>query len=55
MRVAFEVFRGVLTTWNELYFRAAAFATQVGPDRVINISQSCDSVEGVVTVWYWTE
>ncbi len=55
MRVAFEIFRGVLKTWLELNTQAAAFATQVGPERVINISQSCDSVEGIVTVWYWTD
>ena len=55
MRVTFEIFRGVLKTWLELNAQAAAFATQVGPERVINISQSCDSVEGVVTVWYWTD
>ena len=55
MRVAFEVFRGVLTTWQDLYEQAAAFATQVGPQRVINISQSCDHSEGIVTVWYWAE
>ena len=55
MRVAFEIFRGVLKTWLELNAQAAAFATQVGPERVINISKSCDSVEGIVTVWYWTD
>jgi len=56
MRVAFEVFRGGLfAAWQDLYERAAAFATQLGPQRVINISQSCDHSQKIVTVWYWTE
>lgn len=54
MRVAFQVFRGTLTTWQELFQQAADFASQVGPEHVITISHSCDESEGVVTVWYWT-
>ncbi|MEO6436532.1 MAG: hypothetical protein ABIP55_12345 [Tepidisphaeraceae bacterium] len=53
MRVRFEVFRGMLTTWQTLFEQAAAFATSVGRDRLINISQSEDRSDGVVTVWYW--
>jgi hypothetical protein len=55
MRVAFEVFRGTLATWHDLFQQAAEFASEQGPQRVINISQSCDHSEGVVTVWYWTD
>ena len=29
------------------------FATSVGPERLIGISQSDDRSDGVVTVWYW--
>ncbi|MGQ9651987.1 MAG: hypothetical protein ACUVXJ_17935 [Phycisphaerae bacterium] len=54
MRGVFQIFRGTLTTSQELFQQAAAFASQVGPEHVITISHSCDEDEGVVTVWYWT-
>jgi hypothetical protein len=47
----FKVFRGSLTTWNELFRQAADFASGIGPDRVIGISHSADHSDGVVTVW----
>lgn len=53
MHVKFEVFRGVLTSWQALFQEAASFATRVGPERLIGISQSEDRSDGVVTVWYW--
>ena len=53
MRVAWRVFRGSLTSWNTLFDEAAAFASQVGPERLISISHSEDHNDGVVTVWYW--
>jgi hypothetical protein len=53
MQVRYEVFRGTLTTWQALFDEAAAFATSVGRDRLIGISQSEDRSDGVVTVWYW--
>lgn len=52
-RVEFRVYRGVLASWDELFSEAAAFAAEVGPRRLINISHSEDANEGVVTVWYW--
>lgn len=55
MRVAFEVFRGAWTTWQELFEGAAQFASQLGPNRLISISHSEDKNDGVVTVWYWSE
>lgn len=54
MRVAFEVFRGSLASWQHLFEQAADFASQVGPEHLITISHSCDKSDGVVTVWYWT-
>jgi hypothetical protein len=51
--VRFEMFRGALITWSQLFRQAADFASGLGPDRVINISHSADHNEGVVTVWYW--
>jgi hypothetical protein len=53
MEVRFEIFRGVLATWDELFRQAAEFATRIGRDRLISISHSADSSDGVVTVWYW--
>jgi hypothetical protein len=53
MRASFKVFRGTLATWEQLFQDAADFATEAGPDRVISISHSEDSNEGVVTVWFW--
>jgi len=52
-RVEFKIYRGLLTSWNELFSEAASFATEIGPLRLINISHSEDANEGVVTVWYW--
>ena len=40
---------------NELFKRAAEFATRMGRDRLIGISHSEDNSDGVVTVWYWTQ
>ena len=45
--------RGTLATWDDLFTKAAYFATEVGPGRVLNISHSVDDADGVVTVWYW--
>ena len=53
MRVGYTIFRGTFATWDELFAKAAAFATELGETRVINISHSCAGSDGVVTVWYW--
>jgi hypothetical protein len=53
-KVEFEVFRSTISSWQDLFASAAAFATKVGPERVISISHSADNGEGVVTVWYWS-
>jgi hypothetical protein len=52
MSVSFEVFRGMLSSWKELFDQAADFATSLGPSRVLSISHSDDGSDGVVTVWY---
>ena len=51
----FRHFRGALTTWEQLFQQAAAFASSIGPQRLISISHSEDYSDGVVTVWYWTD
>jgi hypothetical protein len=53
MEVRFEVFRGTFASWDTLFQQAAEFASQIGQDRLIGISHSCDKGDGVVTVWYW--
>jgi hypothetical protein len=52
-KVRFEIFRSWTSSWEALFEEAAAFASRVGPDNLINISHSEDGNEGVVTVWYW--
>ena len=49
----FEIFKGMLVTWDKLFQEAADFTSEIGPERVIGISHSEDHNEGVVTVWYW--
>lgn len=55
MQVKYKMFRGTLTSWNQLFEDAARYATELGEIRVINISHSCSGADGVVTVWYWSE
>lgn len=52
-KLQFKIFRGTLASWDELFSRAAYFASELGPERVLNISHSADDSDGVVTVWYW--
>lgn len=49
------MFRGVIATWPQLFDQAAAFASRLGPDRLISISHSEDKEDGVVAVWFWDE
>jgi len=52
MVVKFKEFRGAFKTWDMLYKGASEFATEIGKDRLIGISQAVHAVP-VVTVWYW--
>lgn len=52
-RVAFKIFRGTLATWKELFIQASELASTIGKERLITISHSADSGDGVVVVWYW--
>jgi len=54
-RARHEMFRGTFATWEELFEEAADFATEIGPERLINISHSADRGDGVVAVWYWAD
>jgi hypothetical protein len=52
----FEMFRGgSFTSWDALFQQVADFATSLGRDRVVSISQSEDQNDAVIVVWYWSE
>jgi len=53
--VEFKMFRGTFTSWERLLDEAAQFASLLGPERLISISQSEDHSDGIVVVWYWSE
>ena len=55
LTVKCRYFKRTLATWDTLFGDAAAFAANVGRDRLIGISHSQDRFEGVVAVWYWDE
>ena len=62
MQARFKLFSSAIKPWEDLCEEAAAFATEVGRDRLINISVSAAGgqnffgtagAEGVIYVWYW--
>ena len=61
MTVKCQTFVSGIKSWEKLAAEAAAFATQVGQQRLINISVSATGgadligygAEGVIFVWYW--
>jgi len=53
--VRFEVFRGVMASWPDLFQQASEFATRLGRERLITIAHSEDQQDGVVAVWYWAD
>jgi hypothetical protein len=55
MRVQFKFWKSSFSTWNTIFQTAAEFASQLPPDRLINISHTTDEHAGVVTVWYWAD
>lgn len=54
MKTRFKTFRGTFKTFKTLFTEASDFATQIGPERLINVSHSEDQGKAVVTVWYWS-
>ncbi len=54
-KVSFEYFGGIFSSWDSLFSEAAAFASQLGKDKLITISHSEDRNDGIVTVWYWED
>lgn len=55
MTVKYRLFRASLATWDDLFARAAAFASEVGVARLINVSHAVAGADGTVTVWYWAD
>lgn len=55
MRVQTRLFKSTLKSWEDLCKEAAAIATTIGRERLINISvtQGDTGGQGVVFVWYW--
>ena len=55
MRVRHRLFSSTFKSWDDLSDEAAAFATTVGKERLINISVSQGDTggKGVIFVWYW--
>ena len=55
MRVQVKLFKSTVKSWATLCDEAAAFASEVGRERLINISVAGADVggQGVIFVWYW--
>ena len=53
MLVKFKIFKSSSKSWPDLCGEAAAFASEQGRDRLINVSVSEDHYNGVIIVWYW--
>ena len=53
VQVCHRLFRSTIKSWEKLCQEAAAFATTVGKDRLINISVAQGDTGGVIFVWYW--
>jgi hypothetical protein len=53
MSVRFKIFKSSTKSWATLCEEAAAFASEYGRDRLINMSVSEDHGKGVIVVWYW--
>lgn len=55
MKVKHQIFKSSFKFWDELCTEAAQYASKIPPDRLINVSHSCDHSTGVVVVWYHTD
>jgi hypothetical protein len=55
MQVRYRLFKSVMKSWEDLSADAAAFASMIGRERLINISvsQADTGGQGVIFVWYW--
>ena len=61
MTVRHRIFESTTKSWDELCQEATAFATEIGRERLINISVAAGGGtelfghggRGVIVVWYW--
>ena len=53
MKVSLPVFKSHMKSWTNLCEEEAAFASEKGKERLINVSVSADSGQGIIVVWYW--
>jgi hypothetical protein len=61
MIVKSQVFKSASESWESMCTEVSDFASQLGPDRLINISVAAAGgqelfgmgAEGVIVVWYW--
>jgi len=55
MQVNAVFYRSMLSSWETLLGKAAKFASSIPREHLINISQSQDGSDAIVTVWFWSE
>jgi hypothetical protein len=53
MRVQYKQFDSKFVSRDRILRSAAEFASQVGPERLINITHTEDRQDTVILVWYW--
>lgn len=54
MKAKFVVFKSSLFSSHEaLYKKAALFATRVGPENLISLTQGVEDHKITIVVWYW--
>ena len=55
MQVRHKLFKSAFKSWDSLCEEAGTFATELGRDRLINISVTLGDAggQGVIFVWYW--
>lgn len=53
MYAHYRMFKSSTKSWQTLLNEAAEFASTIGEQRLINISQNCDHGTALIVVWYW--
>lgn len=53
MYTHYRMFKSSIKSWQTILNEVSSFASTLGPERLINITQSCDQNSAVVVVWYW--
>jgi len=53
MRVVFKTFESQFATRQKILQKAAGFASELGAERLINITHSEDHNNSIITIWYW--